>query len=77
MVLDQVPGEVKVFHAGTTTQGGEIRTSGGRVLCVTAPGRSVQAAKQLAYLGVDKIHWPGAWSRRDIGYRAVNREQSG
>ena len=72
--LDKVPEAVKVFHAGTARHDGEILTSGGRVLCVTAPGSSVGEAKQLAYLGVDGIHWRGAWCRRDIGYRAVDRE---
>ncbi len=72
--LDAVPDGVKVFHAGTSLRGDRTVTSGGRVLCVTANGDTVAEAQRLAYAGVDKIHWEGAWCRRDIGYRAVERE---
>lgn len=65
----------KVFHAGTKEQGDRIVTNGGRVLCVTGLGDSVESAQQTAYLGVDKIHWEGAFHRRDIGWRAIEREQ--
>ncbi|MGO2131351.1 MAG: phosphoribosylamine--glycine ligase [Halomonas sp.] len=66
----------KVFHAGTT-QGddGEVLTSGGRVLCVTALGDSVSAARDLAYRGVEAIGWKGVTFRRDIAHRAIAREQ--
>ncbi|MGO3057639.1 phosphoribosylamine--glycine ligase [Halomonas sp. AOP43-A1-21] len=65
----------KVFHAGTTQNAqGEITTSGGRVLCVTALGDSVSEAQQQAYQGVKEIHWEGAEYRRDIAYRAIARE---
>jgi phosphoribosylamine--glycine ligase len=67
----------KVFHAGTKEQGDRIVTSGGRVLCVTGLGDSVESAQQAAYQGVDKIHWQGAFHRRDIGWRAIEREQQG
>ena len=60
-----------VFHAGTVQQDGELRTSGGRVLCVTALADSVKAAQQRAYELVHQIHFPGAQYRRDIGHRAV------
>jgi len=71
---------VKVFHAGTQLDGDDARTSnvvtsGGRVLCVTALGDTVAQAQQLAYAQVDKIHWEGGFCRRDIGYRAIAREQ--
>ena len=73
--LDSVPAaEAKVFHAGTRQEGREILTSGGRVLCVTALGEDVSAAHRLAYQAVDRIHWNGAFCRRDIGHRAMARE---
>ena len=65
---------VKVFHAGTRVADGEVQTNGGRVLCVTALGDSVAQAQQRAYKVVDRISWPGAIVRRDIGYRAIARE---
>jgi phosphoribosylamine--glycine ligase len=68
------PEHVKVFHAGTSSAGGQIVTSGGRVLCVTALGHSVSEAQAEAYAAVDRIHWEGAFCRRDIGYRAIARE---
>jgi len=73
--LNNVPADIKVFHAGTSSEGDTIVTSGGRVLCVTALGDTVAAAQQRAYLGVDKIQWDGSWCRRDIGWRAIEREQ--
>lgn len=69
----QLPG--KVFHAGTTCHGGQIVTSGGRVLCATALGNSVSEAQQNAYTLAHPIHWDGCFYRRDIGYRAITREQ--
>lgn len=65
--------ELKVFHAGTRQQNGSILTAGGRVLCVTALGDDVRAARDLAYEGVEKISWPGAFYRKDIAYRALKR----
>jgi phosphoribosylamine--glycine ligase len=67
------PPDVKVFHAGTRRRDGEVVTDGGRVLCVTALGRNVKDARERAYEVVDSIHWKGAFYRRDIGSRAVNR----
>lgn len=67
---------VKVFHAGTQFENGEIKTTGGRVLCVTALGDTVLAAQQRAYATAQKIHWDEAFYRSDIGYRAIAREQS-
>jgi phosphoribosylamine---glycine ligase len=61
----------KVFHAGTTLQGGKIVTNGGRVLCVTALGNSFQEAQEKAYQLVKKIRWTGVFCRQDIGYRAI------
>ena len=64
----------KTFHAGTTQNGDDIVTSGGRVLCVTALGNSVTQAQQLAYKSANKISWDGVFFRTDIGYRAIARE---
>ena len=66
----------KVFHAGTVEQDEKVLTSGGRVLCVTALGESVEKAQALAYENATKITWPGVQLRKDIGYRAVARERS-
>ena len=68
----------KVFHAGTGRDASErIVTRGGRVLCVVGRGGTVSAARQEAYGVVSRIRWDGAQYRRDIGYRAVEREQAG
>ena len=65
--------DVKVFHAGTTRSGDDIVTSGGRVLCVTALGDSISAAKLQAYTAVKQIRWDGAWCRKDISDKALER----
>ncbi|SFU83534.1 phosphoribosylamine--glycine ligase [Halomonas korlensis] len=64
----------KVFHAGTAEQAGRVVTAGGRVLCVTALGKTVGEARDLAYRGVARLHWPDALYRRDIAHRAIARE---
>ncbi|EOW9279917.1 TPA: phosphoribosylamine--glycine ligase [Vibrio cholerae] len=66
----------KVFHAGTETKDGQVVTNGGRVLCATALGNTVLEAQQRAYQLADQIHWNGMFCRRDIGYRAIAREQA-
>ena len=68
--------KVKVFHAGTTLKNGEVVTSGGRVLCVTALGDSVTQAQKTAYNAVQKIHWSNTYFRTDIGHRAIKREKA-
>ena len=65
----------KVFHAGTRLEGTQVLTAGGRVLCVCALGEDVRSAAALAYRRVESISWPHAYFRRDIGYRAVEREE--
>lgn len=66
-----------VFHAGTARDTtGQLVAAGGRVLAVTAIGDSVTKAQTAAYAGVDAINWPGGFCRRDIGWRAVEREQA-
>lgn len=72
--LDAEFGAAKAFHAGTTLRDGKVLTAGGRVLCVVARGRTVADAQRAAYAGVDQIHWDGEQHRRDIGYRAIERE---
>ncbi len=63
--------DCRVFHAGTTLNGGQLSTSGGRVLCVTALGETVRSAHQLAYQALADIHFDGMQFRRDIGHRAM------
>ncbi|MBC3215538.1 phosphoribosylamine--glycine ligase [Serratia fonticola] len=65
----------KVFHAGTRMQGNDVVTNGGRVLCVTALGTTVAQAQQLAYQLAEGIQWQDSFCRKDIGYRAIAREQ--
>jgi len=67
---DELP-DVKVFHAGTKMSDGEVVTSGGRVLGVTALGDSIAAAKLQAYTAVKCIRWQGAWCRKDISDKAI------
>jgi len=64
---------VMVFHAGTAKKDDSIVTSGGRVLGVTALGNSIENAIKRAYKAVDKISFDGAYCRRDIGRKALNR----
>jgi phosphoribosylamine--glycine ligase len=66
----------KVFHAGTALADGNVVTSGGRVLCVTALGTSVGEAQRRAYEWVSRIQWDDVYYRHDIGHRAIARERS-
>jgi phosphoribosylamine--glycine ligase len=67
---------VAVFHAGTKlNDAGAVVAVGGRVLAVTATGKDVAAAQAQAYQAVDAIDWPGGFCRRDIGWRAIARQQ--
>ena len=63
--------DAMVFHAGTVLQDGVVRTSGGRVLCVTVLADSVRLAQQRAYDVARGIHFDGMQYRRDIGHRAI------
>ncbi len=65
----------KVFHAGTRLEDGKVINSGGRVLCATALGETVAEAQAKAYKLAEKISWEGSFYRKDIGYRAIEREQ--
>jgi len=66
---------VTVFHAGTAQSNAEIIATGGRVLNVTALGATVSEAQSRAYNAVDAIDWPEGFCRRDIGWRAIEREK--
>ncbi|HEY4123160.1 MAG TPA: phosphoribosylamine--glycine ligase [Rhizomicrobium sp.] len=67
---------VQIFHAGTERREGKLIATGGRVLNVSAVGKTVAEAQTRAYAAIDKIDWPGGFCRRDIGWRAVARERS-
>ena len=67
---EKLPGIV-VFHAGTRLDGERLTANGGRVLAVTASGKTIAEAQANAYAAVDKIDWPEGFCRRDIGWRAV------
>jgi phosphoribosylamine--glycine ligase len=76
--LDEAFGaDSKVFHAGTTLSAGKILTNGGRVLCATALGSSVSEAQRKAYALTSQICWQGMFFRKDIGYQAIAREETG
>jgi phosphoribosylamine--glycine ligase len=63
--------DAAVFHAGTALQDGVLKTSGGRVLCVTVLADSVKTAQQRAYQVIQGIRFDGMQYRSDIGYRAI------
>jgi phosphoribosylamine--glycine ligase len=69
----EVPG-VTVFHAGTAKKGEDFLANGGRVLNVTATGPTLREAVARAYEAVDLIDWPDGFCRRDIAWRALERE---
>ena len=64
--------DVTIFHAGTKrSDDGRLLATGGRVLNVTATGKSIADAQRRAYEAVDRIDWPDGFCRRDIGWRAL------
>lgn len=67
-------GGAKVFHAGTAMNEGRLVANGGRVLNVTARGKTVSEAQERAYNAVDQLDFPQGFCRRDIGWREVKRE---
>ena len=75
-VIRNIPAEAedrKVFHAGTALDAnGEVVSNGGRVLCAVALGKDIREAQQRAYELVGQIDWPGAYYRRDIGFKAIH-----
>jgi phosphoribosylamine---glycine ligase len=66
---------VEIFHAGTKAEGGRILANGGRVLNVSATGKTVREAQSRAYQAIARIRWPEGFYRNDIGWRAVERER--
>lgn len=72
----RTPEATKVFHAATAEKDDSIVTTGGRVLCACALGNTVSEAQAHAYALAKQIHWEGMYYRTDIGYRAIQREQS-
>ncbi len=66
---------VQVFHAGTAIKNERTVTAGGRVLGVTAVGKTLEKAIEQAYKAVDCIQWTGCYSRRDIGAKALHRQE--
>jgi len=68
-----LPG-VTVFHAGTKEADGRLLSNGGRVLNITATGSDIGEAITRAYKGIDAINWPGGFYRRDIAWRALERD---
>jgi phosphoribosylamine--glycine ligase len=73
-VASEIEG-VEIFHAGTQAQDGKLVANGGRVLNVCAVGKTVAIAKARAYQAIDQIRWSDGFCRRDIGWRAVERER--
>jgi phosphoribosylamine--glycine ligase len=67
---------VEIFHAGTKADGDHIVSNGGRVLNICASGKTVREAQMRAYAAVDRIKWPDGFCRRDIGWRAIARENA-
>lgn len=68
--------DVEIFHAGTARKGGRFEATGGRVLNITASGISVSEAQEKAYQAIEKIDWAEGFCRKDIGWRAIEREKS-
>ena len=74
--LPQASAGEKIFHAGTALKEGTLVATGGRVLNVTATGKTVADAKERAYALVDRTGWENGFCRRDIGWQAVAREEN-
>jgi phosphoribosylamine--glycine ligase len=75
-VISGIPAETAdqvVFHAGTVLEGEQLKTSGGRVLCVVGLGDSVKMAQKEAYQAAEQIRFDGVQYRRDIGWRAIKK----
>jgi phosphoribosylamine--glycine ligase len=66
---------VEIFHAGTEQRDGHVLANGGRVLDVTALGKTVSEARTRAYDALSRIRWPDGFYRHDIGWRAIEREK--
>jgi len=66
--------DVSIYHAGTSLADGKVVTSGGRVLCVTGLGATLEDAVGAAYKGVGEIKFEGAQYRKDIAWRALGKK---
>ena len=64
-------GDAKIFHAGTKLESNNIVSDGGRVLCATALGSSIQEVQKRAYELIDRVDWHGSYYRTDIGFKAL------
>ena len=76
--IKNIPSEkndLKVFHAGTRFQEDSLTSNGGRVMCVTALGSTIQSAQKKVYNAISEIAYEDAFYRKDIGYRAIAREE--
>ena len=76
ITIEDEDGNKITIPAGTTAEGTRVLANGGRVLNVTARGKTVTQAQALAYQAVDAIDWPDGFCRRDIGWRAIEREKA-
>jgi phosphoribosylamine--glycine ligase len=65
---------VQIFHAGTALSGSKVVATGGRVLNVSARGRTIEEARERAYAAIARIDWPGGFCRKDIAWRALERQ---
>jgi phosphoribosylamine---glycine ligase len=65
---------VEIFHAGTKADGNRVLANGGRVLNISAIGKTVRQAQARAYEAISRIRWPEGFYRHDIGWRAIERE---
>jgi phosphoribosylamine--glycine ligase len=75
-VINGIPAETDdsvTFHAGSVLENDQLKTAGGRVLCVVGLGGTVRVAHKAAYEALDQIHFDGMQFRRDIGWRAMRR----
>ncbi|MDI6026670.1 phosphoribosylamine--glycine ligase [Corticibacterium sp. UT-5YL-CI-8] len=73
-VEEAASGDIQIFHAGTALKDGNLVANGGRVLNVTGMAAKVSDARSKVYAALDRIDWPEGFCRRDIGWRAVERE---
>lgn len=74
LALPQARDGAKVFHAGTAMKDGQLVATGGRVLNLTATGKTVADAQAKAYALVKQVEWDNGFCRSDIGWRAIERE---
>lgn len=69
ITIGDIDNDIMLFHAGTSMKDGQLVTSGGRVIGVTATGETMEKAREKAYANVDKITFDGAFYRKDIGIK--------